>query len=112
VPRTPSHLAYARAELARRGAALWLDAALRSTAYLDEANFQRVPGRALIGAGARVPLGFGLAAALAVANLTDARVVTTPPDRPIDAPTRTALADLAGFPLPGRSFYLSLDWTY
>jgi hypothetical protein len=112
VPRTPGHLAYARAELAHRGAALWVDAAIQSTAYLDQANFQRVPARALVGAGARMPIAAGIAAALAVSNLTDVRVVTIPPDRPIDAPAPTALADLAGFPLPGRSFYLSLDWTY
>jgi outer membrane cobalamin receptor len=112
LPRTPGHLAYARAELARRGAALWADAALQSTAYLDQANFQRVPARALVGAGARVPIAFGLAAALSVQNLAGVRVVTIPPDQPIDAPSRTALADLAGFPLPGRSFYLSLDWTH
>jgi len=112
LPRTPGHLAYARAELARGRAALWADAAIQSTAYLDQANFRRVPARALVGAGARVPLAAGLAAALAVSNLADTRVVTIPPDRPIDAPTPMALADLAGFPLPGRGFYLSLDWTY
>jgi outer membrane receptor protein involved in Fe transport len=112
LPRTPGHLAYARAELARGRAALWIDAAIQSTAYLDRAGFQRVPARALLGAGARVPLPGGLAVALSAANLADTRVVTIPPDRPIDAPTRTALADLAGFPLPGRSFYLSLDWIY
>ncbi|HSK03290.1 MAG TPA: TonB-dependent receptor, partial [Kofleriaceae bacterium] len=112
LPRTPGHLAYARAELARRGAALWLDAAIQSTAYLDQANFQRVPARALVGAGARVPIAGGLAAALAVENLAGTRVVTIPADRPIDEPHRTGLADLAGFPLPGRTFYLSLDWTH
>ncbi len=112
LPRTPGHLAYARAELARHGAALWIDAAIQSTAYLDQASFRRVPARTLVGAGARVPIARGLAAALAVANLAGTRVVTIPADRPIDAPHRTALADLAGFPLPGRSFYLSLDWTY
>ncbi len=51
LPRTPGHLAYARAELARRGAALWADAAIQSTAYLDQANFRRVPARARVGAG-------------------------------------------------------------
>jgi iron complex outermembrane receptor protein len=112
LPRTPGHLAYARAELARRAGALWIDAAIQSTAYLDRANFRRVPARALVGAGVRVPIAGGVAAALAVSNLTGARVVTIPPDRPIDAPAPTALADLAGFPLPGRSFYLSLDWTH
>lgn len=112
LPRTPGHLAYARAEVARSFGALWADAAVQSTATLDRAAFRRVPARALVGAGARVPIAGGLSAALSVANLTGTRVVTIPPDRPIDAPTPTALADLAGFPLPGRSFYLSLDWTH
>ena len=116
LPRTPGHLAYGRAELAGRVlgrlASLWSDVAVQSTAYLDQANFRRVPARALVGAGARIELAGGLAAAIAVANLAGTRVVTIPPDRAIDPPARTALADLAGFPLPGRSFYLSLDWTH
>jgi iron complex outermembrane receptor protein len=116
LPRTPGHLGYVRAELARRLAgrlaSLWADLAVQSTAYLDQANFRRVPTRALIGAGARLELVGGLAVAASVANLADTRVATIPPERPIDPPVRTALADLAGFPLPGRSFYLSLDWTY
>ncbi|MGN6106553.1 MAG: TonB-dependent receptor plug domain-containing protein, partial [Kofleriaceae bacterium] len=116
LPRTPGHLLYARADLARRFAgrlgSLWLDVAAQSTSYLDPANFQRVPARALIGAGARVELFGGLAVALSVANLAGTRVVTIPADRPIDPPTRTALSDLAGFPLPGRSFYLAFDWTH
>jgi hypothetical protein len=34
-----------------------------------------------------------------------------PGERPGDPATRTPLSDLAGFPLPGRSFYLTLEWT-
>lgn len=112
LPRAPGHVAYARAELSRHGGALWIDASVQSTAYLDQANFRRVPARALVGAGARVPIAGGLAAALTVSNLTGARVVTIPPDRPIDMPVPTALADLAGFPLPGRAFYVSLDFAH
>lgn len=116
LPRTPGHLGYGRAELTGRivgrTAAVWGDAALQSTAYLDRANFQRVPARALVGVGARMEIVTSLVAALAVANLADSRVLTIPADRPIDQPTQTALADLAGFPLPGRSFYVSLEWSY
>jgi hypothetical protein len=50
--------------------------------------------------------------ALAVENVADVRIVDVPADRPTDAATRSPLSDLAGFPLPGRSFYLALDWTY
>ena len=35
-----------------------------------------------------------------------------PPPRPDLTQTPTALADVAGFPLPGRTFYLSLDWSH
>jgi hypothetical protein len=69
----------------------------------------------LIGAGARLELTGGLAVALSVANLADTRITHLPLDPPpspslTEAPT--ALTDVAGFPLPGRSFYLALDWTY
>jgi iron complex outermembrane receptor protein len=119
VPREPGHALYARADLARRiaghAAAVWLDAAWQSTSFLDPASLARVPGRALIGAGARVELTPGLAVAGSLANLADTRVTHLPLDPPpspglTEAPT--ALTDVAGFPLPGRSFYLSLDWTY
>ena len=119
VPRQPDHAAYARAELGRRVldhlAAVWLDTAWQSASSLDPGGRFRVPGRALVGAGARLELMHGVAAALAVANLADVRIAHLPLDPPpspqlTEAPT--ALTDVAGFPLPGRSFYLSLDWTY
>jgi len=119
VPRAPGHALYARAELAHRVlghlASVWGDAAWQSMSYLDPMSFGRVPARVLIGCGARVALGGGVAVALDVANLADTRVVRLPLDPPpsptlTDAPT--ALSDVAGFPLPGRSFYLSLDWSY
>jgi len=119
VPRQPGHALYGRAELAHRvwdrGAALWLDAAWQSTSSLDPGNRVQVPGRALLGAGARFELVHGVAAALALANLADVRITHLPLDPPpspelTEAPI--ALSDVAGFPLPGRSVYLSLDWTY
>jgi iron complex outermembrane receptor protein len=119
VPREPGHALYARAEVAHRvierAAAVWLDTAWQSTSSLDPGGRFRVPGRMLVGAGARVELVHGLAAALSAANLADVRITHLPLDPPpspglTEAPT--ALTDVAGFPLPGRSFYLSLDWTY
>jgi iron complex outermembrane receptor protein len=119
VPREPGHAVEARAELARRVlghlGSVSLEAAWQSTSFLDPAGLGRVPARVLIGAGARVELVPGLAAALSVANLADTRVVhlpLDPPPSPSFTETSTALTDVAGFPLPGRSFYLSLDWTY
>ena len=55
------------------------------------------------------------ALALSVANITDERIAKLPldpPPSPALTETPTPLTDVAGFPLPGRSFYLSLDWTY
>jgi vitamin B12 transporter len=119
VPREPGHALYARADVSRRVlghlAALWLDASWQATSFLDPASLGRVPARWLLGAGARVEIAGGLFAALSVANLGDLRIVRLPLDPPpspelTSAPT--ALSDVAGFPLPGRSFYLSLDWSY
>jgi TonB-dependent receptor-like protein len=119
VPREPGHVLYARTDVAHRVlgrlADVWLETNWQATSFLDPASLGRVPGRMLVGAGARVELVGGFAAALAVANLTDTRVTHLPLDPPpspslTEAPT--ALTDVAGFPLPGRSFYLSLDWTY
>jgi hypothetical protein len=119
VPREPGHALYARTDVARRvldhQASIWLDAGWQATSFLDPASLGRVPARWLLGAGARVEIAGGLCAALSVANLGDLRIVHLPLDPPpspslTEAPT--ALSDVAGFPLPGRSFYLSLDWTY
>jgi hypothetical protein len=99
---------------ARRGA-LWLDSTWQATSYLDPANDGRVPARWLVGAGARVEIAGGLAASVAVANLRDNRIAHVPlepPPSPTLTESPTPLTDVAGFPLPGRSFYLSLDWTY
>jgi iron complex outermembrane receptor protein len=119
LPRQPRHALYARVDasqrVAGRLAGLWLDASWQATSYLDQANLQAVPARLLVGVGARVELGGGLALALDVGNLADTRVERLPLDpapRPDLASVPTALADLAGYPLPGRTYYLSLDWTH
>jgi iron complex outermembrane receptor protein len=119
LPRQPGHAVYARADVARRvlgrTGSLWLDGSYQSTTYLDQANLMTVPARLLAGAGVRVEVAGGLAAALAVENLTDTRIQHLPLDpapRPDLTETPTALADIAGFPLPGRTFYVSLDWSY
>jgi len=119
LPRAPGHALHARAELARRVldhlASVWGDAAWQATSFLDPTNLGRVPGRVLVGAGARVEIAGGVSAELSVANLADARIVhlpLDPPPSPSFTETTTALTDVAGFPLPGRSFYLTLDWTY
>jgi iron complex outermembrane receptor protein len=118
VPRRPGHVLYARGDLERHvmhhTGSVWLDGTWQSDSYLDPASLGKTPGRTLIGSGARVEIVPGVALALAVANLADVRLAYLPLDRPSvvrnDAPT--PLTDVAGFPLPGRTFYLSLDWTH
>lgn len=116
VPRTPGHQLHARLDYAEqlrgRLAGVWLDATAQATSFLDRANLAQVPGRVLLGTGVRVELARSLAASLAVDNLADVRVVELPPQRAIDVPLPMPLSDVAGFPLPGRSFYLSLDFRH
>ncbi|MDQ3335948.1 MAG: TonB-dependent receptor [Myxococcota bacterium] len=99
LPRTPGHFLYARADVSRRIATrhvgAWLDVTAQSSSFLDQANFQRMEGRALIGAGVRGEIAGGVAATVSAANLTNLHV-----------------DDLYGYPMPGRSFFLSLDWSY
>ena len=119
LPREPGHAVYARADagttVLRRKVGAWFDANWQSTAYLDQANLQQVPGRVLFGCGGRVEVVRDLGVSLAVANLANLRVQElplVPPPRPDLTSAPTALADLQNYPLPGRSFYVSLDWRY
>jgi iron complex outermembrane receptor protein len=119
IPRIPGHVLSARAELAGRPrvlrdrlASLRFDVAAQSKSFLDRANNATVPGRVLLGASSRVEVGRGFAIALAADNLANTRVVEIPPMRAIDVPLPIPLSDVAGFPLPGRTFYLALDWTH
>src|SRR6185295_1529758 len=119
VPREPGHALDARAELAHRvldhGAAVWLEATWQAMSSLDPIGLGRVPARTLLSAGARVEIGGGLSASVSAANLADTRISHLPLDPPPSpglTESPTALSDVAGFPLPGRSVYLSVDWTY
>ncbi len=116
VPRTPGHQLHSRADYARsiagHLASIYVDAAAQSSSFLDRANFARIPGRLLLGAGTRVELVKNFGVSLSVDNLANERVVEIPPERAIDVPLPTPLSDVAGFPLPGRSFYVSLDYRH
>ena len=115
IPRTPGHLAYARADVALPRSSVYADAAYQSTCFLDPASLGEVPARVLIGAGAHVDIGGGMALALDISNLLDDRVVQlplVPPPRPDFTSTPAPLTDVAGFPLPGRSVFVSLHWSH
>jgi hypothetical protein len=119
LPRQPGHAIYARVDAQRQIAGrlgqLWLDGSWQSSTYLDQANLGTVPSRTLAGAGIRVEVAGGVAAAFTVENMFDVRtqqMPLDPPPRPDLTSTPIALADVGGFPLPGRTLYLTLDWSY
>jgi vitamin B12 transporter len=119
LPRQPGHALYGRIDAQHRVrghlAEAWLDGSWQSSTYLDQANLQLVPSRTLAGAGVRVEVYRDVAAALHVENMLDVRtqdLPLDPPPRPDLTSTPTALADVGGFPLPGRTLYLTLTWSY
>jgi iron complex outermembrane receptor protein len=119
LPRQPSHAVYARLDAQQRWRGhrvqLWFDGSWQSSTYLDQANLMTIPARTLAGIGTRVEIYAGVAAAFTVENVFDVRVqqvALDPPPRPDLTSTSIALADVGGFPLPGRTLYLTLDWSY
>jgi len=115
LPRQPGDAIYARTDVVRGGVAAWFDAAWQSDTFLDQANLQPIPARVLLGVGARVELVSHVGLSISVANLADLRteqLALVPPPRPGLDSVPTPLADYAGFPLPGRSYYLALDWSH
>jgi vitamin B12 transporter len=118
LPRQPLHTAYARADFTTSVeghlASVWTDAEWQSTAYLDRANLLAAPGRVLAGAGVKAEVGGGVLLGLEVKNLTDRKLASReldPAPRPDLAHVPMALSDVAGFPLPGRAFYLTAEWS-
>lgn len=77
--------------------------------FLDPSGRYALPARSLLGLGTQVQVGPGLRIAAEVRNLLDVRtanVVFPVGDR---RPISTALSDFIGYPLPGRSFWISLE---
>jgi outer membrane receptor protein involved in Fe transport len=87
-----------------------LDALAGST--VDEGGTIVLPARVLHGAGAAldVPGAPGLRAGVDVDNLLDLRTLHA--SSPITArPVLLPVSDFLGFPLPGRTIWLTLRWT-
>jgi outer membrane receptor protein involved in Fe transport len=102
LPHQPRLRAYLRPELENlplaRGwrAGLYADGELTGPQFYDPANLVHQPGRLILGAGAHLDYArAGLRLLLSAYNLGD---------------TRTA--DVIEFPLPGRSFFLTLQFSY
>lgn len=116
LPGRPAHALYIRVDAARRWrgrqGALYLDTAYTSGSFVDEANLAPVPSRTLVGAGLKLDLTASVAVGVEGKNLLDRRierVALDPPPRPDLATVPKAVADLAGFPLPGRAMYVRVD---
>lgn len=118
LPSQPAETVYGRIDLEHRAFAratsLWCDATWQGNTFLDRGNTQPLPDRLLLGAGARIELMPHLDLSFSVTNLANERteqLTLTPPPRPDLAMVPTPLSDYFGFPLPGRSYYLALDWS-
>ena len=117
LPHAPAHQLYARLDVARtiRGnvAVLWTDLAFSTGNYLDLAGLSEVPARRLVGAGIKIEPLADLLVGIEGKNLLDSvvdSVALDPPPNPELTRVPRAVADFYGFPLPGRAFYLTLEW--
>jgi len=82
--------------------------------YLDPANLQEVPARTYVGALVRLQPLPGVTLALTARNLLDHRVADVrlhPAPRGGQAEIAQPVSDYGGFPLPGRTFFITLRWS-
>ena len=81
-----------------------------SQSYLDPFNSRPIAARLLLDAHARHALGHGFEARVRVSNLANVTheqvTIVNRPD-----PLRVAAMDFLGYPLPGRSWALTLGWS-
>jgi iron complex outermembrane receptor protein len=117
LPQRPAHDLYVRTDIAGHLFdalwVLWVDTQWVSENFIDVQNLRRAPARQLAGAGAKLALAQGLRLGLEIKNLTDVRVewerLSPPPSPDLESIPR-ALADVGGFPLPGRSVFFAIEW--
>jgi iron complex outermembrane receptor protein len=117
LPHRPRQQVFGRVDVggAVRGrrVEVWADALWTTGNVLDRAGNGRVPSRKLLGAGVGLDVAPGLQIGVEGKNLTNQRVASValdPPPRPdlVDVPV--AIADFFGYPLPGRGFYVTVEW--
>ena len=119
LPQRPTHDVYGRVDVVfqpvRRTLTLWADARFTGGNYLDPANIRRVPGRRLFGAGVTWQPWTHWSLGVEGKNLADERVERVglrPAPRPDLTSVPQAITEFAGYPLPGRAFYLSIEWNH
>ena len=93
LPNAPQHRLQARLTMAAADIQSHYVVSHGSRHFLDRANQRPVPVRTVHGAGLRARLSSSLTTAFEIRNLTDDQV-----------------ADLWGYPLPGRSWFLSFEY--
>ncbi len=93
LPNAPRHRLDTRVTLDLYGREIYGEFSRESRHFLDRANLRPVPVRALFSVGGTVPLAGDLALSWELRNLADNRV-----------------ADLWGYPLPGRSYGFSVQY--
>jgi outer membrane receptor protein involved in Fe transport len=112
LPGRPVHdLAYDAALILGPGGVRYsLDLVAGNT--LDVAGTTELPARVLNGAGAwlDVPRADGLRLALQIDNLFDARTMWLPSPLSVGGTRPYPLSDFLGFPLPGRTFWLTVRY--
>jgi iron complex outermembrane receptor protein len=113
VPAIPEHDLYARLEGALGPVRAWFDVSYTSGVYYDQANFSAAPPRALLGGAVVVALPFapGLSVTALGTNLLDQRDATVTVYQGPPRDIRQPIADFAGYPLPGRSVFVSVAFT-
>jgi iron complex outermembrane receptor protein len=111
VPRVPAFELFALGAITPDPVRLAADLSLTAGTFSDRANQMLQPPRILVGATATVRRG-PVALELDVRNLFDVRTANVPRDPLVDDGVRVpaTLVDFTGYPLPGRSFLLSVRW--
>jgi hypothetical protein len=116
LPGRPPHSLSLRVDVGYKAWRFGYELDYASLAYLDAANLQPRPARAL--SALRVQLGpFGrahLAMSVEIRNLADTRALPVPLFSPTQDPSKAEekllpLADFFDYPLPGRSLYATLS---
>lgn len=95
LPNTPRHRLHARVSAMLAGVTVASESNHESRHFLDRANLQPIPARTVHTASLRWKIREAFALSGEVRNLTDNQV-----------------ADLWGYPLPGRAYFLSLDFNH
>ncbi|MCA9566586.1 MAG: TonB-dependent receptor [Myxococcales bacterium] len=111
LPRLPWIALHQQTAVQGRGWRVGQTFSLTDGVFLDPANLERQPTRPVLGVFGRVERG-GTAVELDLRNVTNIRTGTVPvnPFDPDGPRGRRAITDFVGYPLPGRSVWLSVRW--